>query len=54
VSADSDTTLKPAFEKFVQDYFVSTGRKTLSTKEREVLFAKFEKILADSKAEASR
>jgi TRAP-type uncharacterized transport system substrate-binding protein len=53
-SADSDTTLKPAFEKFVQDYFTSTGRKTLSTKEREVLFAKFEKILADSKAEASR
>src|SRR5580692_4788496 len=49
-----DSTLKPAFEKFVQDYFASTGRKTLSPKEREMLFAKFEKILADSRAEASR
>jgi hypothetical protein len=38
----------------MQNYFASTGRKTLSTKEREMLFAKFEKILADSKAEASR
>jgi len=54
VSVNSDSTLKPAFEKFVQNYFASTGRKTLSTEEREVLFAKFEKILADSKAEASR
>jgi TRAP-type uncharacterized transport system substrate-binding protein len=53
-SADSDSTLRPAFEKFMQNYFASTGRKTLSTKEREMLFAKFEKILADSKAEASR
>jgi TRAP-type uncharacterized transport system substrate-binding protein len=53
VSVNSDSTLKPAFDKFVQNYFASTGRKTLSTKEREVLFAKFEKILADSKVEAA-
>jgi TRAP-type uncharacterized transport system substrate-binding protein len=54
VSVNPDNPLKPAFEKFVQDYFVSSGRKSLSNKEREVLFDKFEKILADSKAEASR
>ena len=55
VSVNPDSsTLKPAFEKFVQDYFASTGRKSLSAREREMLFAKFEKILADSRAEASR
>jgi TRAP-type uncharacterized transport system substrate-binding protein len=54
VSANSDSALKPAFDKFLQDYFASTGRKTLSTKERELLFAKFEKYIADSKAQASR
>ena len=54
VSANSDSALKPAFDKFLQDYFASTGRKTLSSKEREVLFAKFEKYIADSKAQASR
>jgi uncharacterized protein len=60
VSANPDGTLrqsspelKLAFEKFMQNYFASTGRKTLSTKEREVLFTRFEKILADSKAEAA-
>jgi uncharacterized protein len=54
MSANSDSALKPAFDKFLQDYFASTGRKTLSTKERELLFAKFEKYIADSKAQASR
>jgi TRAP-type uncharacterized transport system substrate-binding protein len=49
-----DSTLKPAFEKFVQDYFASTGRRSLTPKEREMLFAKFEKMLADTRAEASR
>ena len=54
VSVNPDSTLKPAFEKFVQDQFASSGRKTLSPKEREMLFDKFQKILADSRAEASR
>jgi TRAP transporter TAXI family solute receptor len=60
VSANPDGTLrqsspelKLAFEKFMQNYFASTGRRTLSTREREVLFARFEKILADSKAETA-
>ena len=60
VSANPDSTLRQsspelrlAFEKFVQNYFASTGRKTLTGKEREMLFARFEKILAESKAEAT-
>ncbi|HMJ31696.1 MAG TPA: hypothetical protein VK512_23530, partial [Xanthobacteraceae bacterium] len=58
VSANQDSTLgqaspelRAAFEKFIQNYASSSGRKTLSTKEREMLFARFRKILADSKSE---
>jgi uncharacterized protein len=58
LSASADTTLgqsspelRQAFEKFMQNYAASSGRKTLSTKERELLFARFMKILAESKAE---
>jgi TRAP-type uncharacterized transport system substrate-binding protein len=56
VSANPDSSqpspeLKLAFEKFMQNYAFSTGRKTLSPKEREVLFAKFMKFLAEPKAE---
>ena len=59
VSANPDTLrqstpeLRLAFERFMQNYFASTGRKTLTTKEREMLFARFEKMLAESKAEAA-
>src|SRR6476620_6328011 len=58
VSANPDSTvgqsspeLRLAFEKFMQNYSSSSGQKTLSTKEREMLFAKFMKVLAESKAE---
>jgi uncharacterized protein len=58
VSANQDSTpgqsspeLRLAFEKFMQNYASPSGRKTLSTKEREMLFARFMKILAESKAE---
>src|SRR3954453_13804974 len=58
VSANPDSTLgqsspelRLAFEKFMQNYASSSGRKTPSTKEREMLFARFLKILAESKAE---
>jgi uncharacterized protein len=58
LSASADTTLgqsspelRLAFEKFMQNYASSSGRKTLSTKERELLFARFMKILAEAKAE---
>jgi uncharacterized protein len=58
VSANPDNTLdqsspelRQAFEKFMQKYAASSGQKTLSTQEREVLFAKFMKFLAASKVE---
>jgi uncharacterized protein len=57
VAAEVDSTsqsspeLRQAFEKFMQDYVSTSGRSTLSGKERELLFAKFMKILAESKAE---
>jgi TRAP-type uncharacterized transport system substrate-binding protein len=55
VSANPDDQSSPelrlAFEKFMQNYASSSGRKTLSTRERELLFAKFVKILGESKAE---
>jgi TRAP-type uncharacterized transport system substrate-binding protein len=54
-SADPDNTLdqtspelKLAFEKFMQKH---AGQKTLSRSERELLFAKFVKFLAQSKRE---
>jgi uncharacterized protein len=60
VSANPDSTpgqsspeLRLAFEKFVQNYASLSGRKTLSPKERELLFARFIKILGESKAEAA-
>src|SRR5438874_3086108 len=58
VSANPDNTLdqsspelKLAFEKFMHKYASSFGQKTLSSSERELLFAKFMKFLAQSKAE---
>jgi uncharacterized protein len=57
-SANPDSTLgqsspelRLAFEKFMQNYASSSGRKTLSTKEREMLFTRFMKFLSESKAE---
>jgi TRAP-type uncharacterized transport system substrate-binding protein len=58
LSANSDITLdrsppelRLAFENFMQKYTSSSGQKTLSTTERELLFVKFMKFLAASKAE---
>jgi hypothetical protein len=58
VSVNPDSTfdqsspeVRLAFEKFMQKYATSSGQKTLSTRERELLFAKFMKFLAASKAE---
>ena len=47
----SSPELRLAFEQFMQNYTSTSGRKTLSNKEREALFAKFMKFLAESKAE---
>ena len=47
----SSPELRLAFEKFMQNYATTSGRKTLTSKERELLFTRFLKILAESKAE---
>jgi hypothetical protein len=47
----SSPELRLAFEKFMQNYTASSGRKTLAVSERELLFAKFMKMLVDAKAE---
>jgi TRAP-type uncharacterized transport system substrate-binding protein len=47
----SSPELRLAFEKFMQKYTSSSGQKTLTTAEREALFAKFMKFLATSRAE---
>ncbi len=49
----SSPDLRMAFDKFVQNYTASTGRSTLTPKERELLFAKFEKFLRETKFEAA-
>lgn len=49
----SSSDPRQAFDKFVQNYTASTGRSTLSAKERELLFAKFEKFLRETKAETA-
>jgi uncharacterized protein len=43
--------LRLGFEKFIQNYAASSGRKALSTKEREMLYTRFMRILAESKVE---
>ncbi|WP_407157715.1 TAXI family TRAP transporter solute-binding subunit [Bradyrhizobium sp. STM 3557] len=48
---DQSAELKSAFERFLQSYASSSGRKTLSGPEREQLFARFVKYLAETKAE---
>jgi TRAP-type uncharacterized transport system substrate-binding protein len=47
----SSPELKLAFEQFMQKYASSSGQKTLTSAEREALFANFMKFLAASRAE---
>src|SRR3954452_675848 len=47
----SSPELRLAFEKFMQNYATTSGRKTLTTKERELLFTRFIEIFAEAKAE---
>lgn len=51
--SSSSPELRAAFERFVQSYAASTGRKTLSAQEREQLFGSFVKLLGQSKAETA-
>jgi uncharacterized protein len=51
IPGQSSPELRVAFEKFMQNYVSSSGRKTLSPKERELLFEKFMKFMAESSSE---
>jgi TRAP transporter TAXI family solute receptor len=44
-AARSQTELRVAFEQFLENYSSTSGRKSLSSREREVLFAKFMEFL---------
>jgi hypothetical protein len=50
VAPQSPTDLKPAFEQLVRSYTTaSTGKSTLSAREREILFKKFQQFLDSEK-----
>jgi hypothetical protein len=49
-AAQSPADLKPVFEQFVENYTASTGKRTFSTREREVLFKKFQQFLDSKKS----
>jgi len=49
----SSPELRLAFDKFVENYSTSTGRSSLSARDRELLFARFEKFLREAKTEAA-
>jgi TRAP transporter TAXI family solute receptor len=44
-STKSQTELRAAFQQFLENYSSTSGRKSLSSREREVLFAKFMEFL---------
>src|SRR5689334_18353049 len=50
-TAGQSAELKSAFERFMQSYASSSGQKTPTGPEREQLFARFVKYLAETKAE---
>ena len=49
-ATQSPADLKPVFEQFVENYIASTGKKTFSVREREVLFKKFQQFLDSKKS----
>ena len=44
-AAQSPSDLKQAFDQFVENYTASTGKRTFSAREREILFKKFQQFL---------
>jgi hypothetical protein len=52
-AAQSPTDLKQAFEQFVENYTASTAKRTFSTREREILFKKFQQFLDSQKSTRS-
>jgi len=49
-ATQSPADLKPVFEQFVENYIATTGRRTFSAREREVLFKKFQQFLDSKKS----
>jgi hypothetical protein len=49
-ATQSPTDLRPAFKEFVENYAASTGKRTFSAREREVLFKKFQQFLDSKKS----
>src|SRR5262249_11275629 len=49
VSTQSPTDPKPTFEQLVGSYTTPTGKMTLSAREREILFKKFQQVLDSDK-----
>jgi hypothetical protein len=49
-ATQSPADLKPVFEQFVENYTASTGKRTFSAREREVLFKKFQQFLDSKKS----
>jgi hypothetical protein len=49
-TTQSPADLKPVFEQFVENYSATTGRRTFSAREREVLFKKFQQFLDSKKS----
>jgi hypothetical protein len=49
-ATQSPADLKPVFEQFVENYTATTGRRTFSAREREVLFKKFQQFLDSKKS----
>jgi hypothetical protein len=49
----SPADLRQAFEQFVENYTASTGHRTFSAREREILFKKFQQFLESQKSTRS-
>jgi hypothetical protein len=49
-AAQAPADLRPAFKQFVENYTASTGKRTFSAREREVLFKKFQQFLDSKKS----
>jgi hypothetical protein len=49
-AAPSPTDLRLAFKQFVENYTASTGKRTFSAREREVLFKQFQQFLDSKKS----
>jgi hypothetical protein len=50
LAAHRTVALRPAFDQFVQNYSQSTGLKTISDRDRDALFLKFQQFMQSQMA----